>query len=110
MVEDDHPVGKIDDDGELVLDQDDRQAEPVEALDLLGELQGLGRVHPRGRLVEQQQLWIGCKRAGDLDPSAIGVGEARHDMVGARQEAVAEDRQDLDGAFLCRGLLALGDR
>src|SRR5207237_382 len=39
VIEDDNAIGEIDHDIELVLYQHDRQAEPVEALDLVGQFQ-----------------------------------------------------------------------
>ena len=37
---------------------------------------GFGRVHPGGRLVEQQQARFTRQRAGDLDPALVAVGQA----------------------------------
>ena len=69
---------------------------PVEALDLVGQLQCLGRVHAGRRLVEQQQLRLRGERPRDLGAPPVGVGEAGGEVVGARQQPVAEQRQDLD--------------
>ena len=56
MVERDHAVGDALDDVHVVLDHEDRVAALVAQLaDQLGDLVRLDRVHPGGRLVEQQQ-------------------------------------------------------
>ena len=67
---------RFDDDSSLCSISSDRDAEPVEAPDLVGQLQRLGRVHAGGRLVEQQQLRPRGERAGDLDAAPVGVGQA----------------------------------
>ena len=71
----------------------------VQALDLVGELQGLGRVHAGGRLVEQQQLRAARRARGRSRPAG-GWRRTRLDtsMVGARQQPVAEQREDLERA------------
>ena len=56
-----------------MLDQQHRQAERVQALDLLGQFQRLRRVHPGGRLVQQQDVRARGQRAGDLDPPPVGI-------------------------------------
>ncbi len=58
-------------------------------------LGGLGRVHAGGRLVEQQQPRPQRQRAGDLDPAAVGVGEAVGGLIEPRRQTVAEAREYL---------------
>ena len=41
----------------------------------------LARVHPGGRLVEQQELRVGGQRAGDLEPALVAVGEVLGQFV-----------------------------
>ena len=45
------------------------------------ELFGLLRVHAGGRLVEQEQLRVGRKRAGDLQPPLQAVRQRRGEIV-----------------------------
>ena len=56
MVEDDHLVGERGDNVELVLDDEDGEAEGVEGFNLLGELERFGRVHAGGGFVEQEDV------------------------------------------------------
>ena len=70
---------------------------PLRPRMMLEHLGGLGRVHAGGRLVEQQQAGSQRERARDLQAPAVGVGEAERGIVGARNEALAEQRQDLHG-------------
>ena len=65
-----------------MLDEEDREAALVAhpAHEVRG-LGGLLRVHPRGRLVEEQELGVGGERACDLKPALVAVGEVgRHDV------------------------------
>ena len=58
----------------VVLDQDDRNAQRVPDLqDRLGRATGLLGVHPGNRLIEQEQVWLGAERPGDLDALLIAV-------------------------------------
>ena len=80
----------------------------ADAPDEGGELRRLLRVHPRRRLVEEQELRLGGERAGDLEPALVTVGQrAGAVVVAPRQAAVAEQ---LPGALVRLGLLALDTR
>ena len=68
----------------------------------------LVRIHPRRGLVEQQEARLRDQRAGDLQPSAVGVGEAVGEVVDAREQAVLEEAQRGE-APRARGLLLVGD-
>src|SRR5262245_42940866 len=70
----------------LVLDQQDRDAEPVDMLDQRLELEGLLGVHARGRLVEQQQAGTVGDGARDLEPALLAVGKLHGGLVGPRRE------------------------
>src|SRR5437660_12450073 len=94
MVEHDDIIGNLVDDVELVLDQKDRDAAVAQAADLVGELERLGRVHSRGRLVEQQEHGLADEGAGDLEAAAVRVGERTREMRDARYEAIAEDAEN----------------
>ncbi len=84
VVERHDAVGDPLDDVHVVLDHEDRESELVaQAGDHLGHLVRLLRVHPGGRLVEQQQPRLGGERAGDLEPAAVGVGEHIRGLVPA---------------------------
>ena len=78
-----------------------RMVSPVACrlLDLLGQLQRLGRVHAGGRLVEQQDARARGQRAGDLDPAAVGVGQPADGLGDARQQPVAEQADDVERAI-----------
>ena len=76
VVESDDPVGDPLDDVHVVLDHENRVAALVAELrDQLGDLVRLLRVHPGGRLVEQQQPRVRRHRPRDLEPAPIGVRE-----------------------------------
>ena len=100
IAHDDGAPGQATDDVELVLDHDDRHRREIAAkLDQqVRELMALGRVHARGRLVEQQQVGARSKRAGDVEPAAIGVGEAVGRAVAARPKPIAKEPHGLFGA------------
>ena len=67
------------------------------------------RVHPRGRLVKQQQPRPGGHRAGDLQPPPVRVGEAVGGLVPAvAHQPLAEERQHLLGEGVDLTLLAPG--
>lgn len=64
-----------------MLDKHDGDAEGVTDLDdIRHELRGLGRVHAGGRLVEQQQLRVGSKRADDLQ-TTLGAIRQRASLL-----------------------------
>ena len=95
LVHDDDAVGELHHHVELVLDQQDGQPLGLQVGDEPLHLGGLGRVHAGGRLVEQQQARLERQRARDLDAAAVGVGQAVGRLVDARQQPLAEARQDL---------------
>ena len=80
---------------------------PLRRADDAEHLGGLGRVHAGGRLVEQQQAGTQRERTRDLQAPAVGVGEAERRIAGARNETVAEQRQDLHGLGAQLRLLGL---
>jgi len=66
-----------------VLDQENRQVEVApERSDQSREVLGLARVHPRGRLVEQEEPGLGRQRAGDLETALVAVGQIAREVVG----------------------------
>jgi hypothetical protein len=65
----------------------------------LPQLALFGRIHAGGRLVEQQKFGIGGKRPCDLEAPAIGVGQVYCGVAGTRRETIAEECQQLLGAF-----------
>ena len=86
-IEHGHLVGEPHDERHVVLDQDDRQAEPLaQRRDRRGHRFRLGRVHPRDWLVEQQQVGLGAHGAGELDAFAVAVGELVHGPLEVRVE------------------------
>ena len=108
VVEGDDAVGDALDDVHVVLDHEDRVAALVaQAADQLGDLMGLVGVHPRGRLVEQQQPRARRHRAGDLQAPAVGVGEDVGGLVEAvALQALAEEAEHVLGARIDLALLA----
>ena len=92
---------------ELVLDQQDRQPFGLQLGDQPLHLRRLGRIHAGRRLVEQQQTRLQRQRARDLDAAAIGVGQAVGRLVDARQQPLAETRQDGPHLFAQSFLLGL---
>ena len=67
-VEHGHPIGQAHDELHVVLDQQDRDAELLAYLhDCRGHAPGLVGVHPRDRLVEQEERRLGAQRARKLD-------------------------------------------
>ena len=75
-------LGNVHDHLHVVLDQQDGDAELV--ADAPEQQQGvlaLGRVHARGRFVQQQQPGLGGQGPGDLHPALGAVGEAAGQFV-----------------------------
>ena len=66
---------------DVVLDEEDRVALRRDLPDERRHRLDLDRVHPGGRLVEQEQLRLGGERAGDLDPPLLAVGEVLHPLA-----------------------------
>ena len=64
------------DDFHVVLDEQHGESELLlDESDQLHQLDFLGRVHPGGRFVEQEQLWPCGERANDFEPALIAVGQ-----------------------------------
>ena len=108
VVEGDHAIGDSLDDVHVVLDHEDRVAGlGAELGDQLGDLLGLLRVHAGSGLVEQQHPRVRRRRAGDLEPAAVGVGEAVGGLVPAvAHQPLAEEREPLLGELADLLLLA----
>jgi len=56
-----------------VLDEDDREAVGREGPQHLAQRDGLRRVHPGRRLIEDEEPGLGCECAGDLEAPLIAV-------------------------------------
>ena len=67
---------------DVVLDEKNGDPGSPGCADLLDQVGALGRVHARGRLVQQQQAGLGGQRAGDLDQALRPVGQAGGRQVG----------------------------
>ena len=78
-----------------MLDQQDRQPTLLQRADDTEHLGSLGFVHPRRRLIEQQQSRVQRKGASDLQPAAIGIGQAERRMIETRQQPIAEQAEDV---------------
>src|SRR5437588_8285803 len=80
-----------------MLDYENRVAALLtEACDQLGYLMRLDRIHPRCRLVEQQQARLRRGRTGDLEPAAVRVRERVRRLIPAvSHEALPEEREPL---------------
>ena len=99
VVESDDTVRDALDHVHVVLDHEDRVAPLLaQAADQLGDLERLVRVHPRGRLVEEEQARLRRHGARDLEPAPVGIGEAVGGlMVTIALQAGAEERQQVVG-------------
>ena len=99
VVEHRHAVGDPHHDFHVVLDEQDGQVFFLpKARDERREVGRLLRVHPRGRLVEEDELRLGRERTGHLEPSLVAVGEVprpRFPLVSLE----AAEREQLAGAF-----------
>ena len=59
-----------------MLDEQDRNIKPAADIAYRGhQLMGFGRVHTRGRLIQQQQLRLGCQRTRNLQLALLTVGQ-----------------------------------
>ncbi len=65
----------------VVLDQQHGDAAVAHLADELHQLDGLGRVHARRRLVEQQELGLGGEGARDLEPPLMSVRQVAGEVV-----------------------------
>ena len=76
VVEHRDPLGDAHDELHVVLDEQDGELQVVAHLaDEADELQRFLRVHPRGGLVEEQELGLRRERTGDLEAPLIAVRE-----------------------------------
>src|SRR6516225_4125009 len=66
VVEDGHPVAQAHHELHVVLHDEERGPIPVQLADPLGDGADQGRVHPAGRLVEQDDLRVGDQHVGQL--------------------------------------------
>ena len=73
--------------GELVRDEDDRQALPDQQLQRGEERIGFGRRQHRRRLVEDQHARVAVERLQDLDALALADRQRRDDRAGIDGEA-----------------------
>jgi len=69
------------------LDEDDRDPLAGERPQQLAQRRRLGRIHPGGRLVEDEQPGLGGKGARELEPPLVAVRELAREGLGARREA-----------------------
>src|SRR5438093_1353365 len=98
VVEHGDAVGDAHHDLHVVLDQEYRQLELApERADQRGEVLGLARVHPRRRLVEQQQARLGGERARDLQAPLIAVRQVAREVL--RLAVEADEREQLARPF-----------
>src|SRR5439155_11833137 len=95
VIEGHDPIADPADDRHIVLDQEHRNPSGADTLDVSHELMGLGRVHSRRRLVQQQQPRLGSEGAYDLEATPVGVGEGPGWPAGAREEPIPEEPQQL---------------
>ena len=91
----------------VVLDQQHGDGElGVDLADQAGQLDLLGRVGPRGRLVQQQHLRVRPERPGDLEAPPVPVGQRAREVVGLPCEP--DELQQLQGPEIALVLLAPG--
>ena len=105
VVEHRDAVGDAHHQAHVVLDQQHRDAAVADLADQLHQVDRLARVHPGGRLVEQQQLRLGGEGPGDLEPPLVAVGEVLGQLVRACPVRPTKSQQ-LDRLRLGVGLLA----
>ena len=87
MIEHRHPVAHAHDHAHVVLDQEHGDPQlRTNALEQPGHLAGLRRVHPGGRLVEQQQLGLTRERTRDLETPLVTIREVAGQLVVAATE------------------------
>src|SRR5699024_1569429 len=78
----------------VMLDQKDGNVEGIPDLDdVVHQLGGLGGVHARRRLVQQQERGIGGQGTDDLQPALSAVGQGARLVVGQIQHV--KDAQQL---------------
>src|SRR5262245_8689649 len=87
VVEDGDPVAQTHDKPDVVLDQEECRTVGTDFLEKPRQLHRLGRVHPRGGLVESKQPWLGRQRPGELQAALIAVGKRPRKRAGAASDA-----------------------
>ena len=104
-VEHGHPVGDAHDQAHVVLDEEDGDLQPLaDVADGGRHLAGLGGVHARHRLVEQQDRGLDAEGARHLDALLVAVGE----LAGGQSEdpVDAEELGDLADSVAVPAVLA----
>ena len=86
--QDRHPISEGEDLGQAMRDVEQRQLLLLELDELTAERFGLLLGQSRGRLVEDEHLWLGAQRLGDLDGLEPGIAERRES--GRRLDVRAE--------------------
>src|ERR1700758_3162051 len=75
VVEHDHMVGNGHHEIHVMLNHEDRNAELTNRDDQLSELRRLLRIESSRRLVEQQELWLGCQSSRKLNAALQTIRE-----------------------------------
>ena len=106
-----HAVAQVEDEPHVVLDDDDREPAVPDLEDQLHRLLGLLRVHPRGRLVEEEELRVRGEGSGDLEPSLVAVGHVAGEELGrlAQPDVVEQLLGPLAGLLLLAPELRTAD-
>jgi len=92
-----------------VLDEEDRQAElAVDPADDLHDLHQLFRVHPRRRLVQEEDAWLRCQSRPSPPFSAAPYGRFEDDLI--REVADAHPVQEANRLLLDPGLFPVAGR
>ncbi len=106
--EDGDPVAQAEDEPHVVLDDRDGDAPVADAADQVGGRPRLGRVHPRPRLVEEQDPGLAGQGPGDLQPALVAVGQVAGQGVALPPQP--DERQQLVGLLARLPLLAAEPR
>ena len=81
------PIADAHDQPHVVFDQQQGHAAIAQLRNHRHQRNRLRRIHTGRRLVEQQQLWRCRNGAGDLQQSALGIGQRIRRILGAREQA-----------------------
>src|SRR5215469_7939965 len=87
VVEDGHLVTQAHHELHVVLHDEERGSLPVQLADPLGDGADQGRVHPAGRLVEEDDLRLGDQHVGQLKKFALAVGQRLGAIPGQLDDA-----------------------
>src|SRR5215471_14366345 len=82
VIKDGHLVTQAHHELHVVLHDEERGPTPVQRADPVGDGADQGRVHPTGRLVEQDDLRFGDQHVGQLQQLALAVGEGLGAVTG----------------------------